>query len=279
MKMPIKHAHPRTWRDFHSVLLCLALLFLTGCGQADDPSTEQSDTHDHDDSSIMAGFIGQNHTHKNPGETCFICDPSKREPGRLWCKEHGRYEDRCWACHPELEEADRLFCRKHALYEDECHLCHPELKTDAPAATGGETKAENKTAPETTAACEPGDGCSTEGQDAAEGGRSPSPGGGLFCNAHGVYERECGICQPGLAASLKPDESLKVRFASELSAKKAGIGIGTPRAAEVTPSIAVYCKTGYNRNALARITPLVNGIVRRVHKDQGDTVKKRRATG
>ena len=29
------------------------------------------------------------HTHEG-GESCFICDPSQREAGRLWCEEHGR---------------------------------------------------------------------------------------------------------------------------------------------------------------------------------------------
>jgi cobalt-zinc-cadmium efflux system membrane fusion protein len=51
-----------------------------------------------------------------------------REPGRLWCKEHNRYEDRCWICHPELQDKNRLYCEEHGLYEDECFLCHPQLK-------------------------------------------------------------------------------------------------------------------------------------------------------
>ncbi|HKK17650.1 MAG TPA: efflux RND transporter periplasmic adaptor subunit [Opitutales bacterium] len=269
MNNHIQPTRPRFQRGWLGTLLCLALFSLIGCGQAGDASTEHADEHGHDDSSIMAGFIGMNHQHENPDETCFICDPTKRDQNRLWCKEHGRYEDRCWACHPELEEADRLYCRKHALYEDECHLCHPELKEDA-AATDSE--AETKTDSETAAACEPGDGCGTTAETAAGGDHSKQEGG-LFCNEHGVYERECGICQPDLAASLKPGESLKVRFASEFSAEKAGIGIGSPKASEVTPSVSVYCQTEYNRNALARITPLVDGIVQRVHKDLGDTVK------
>ncbi|NBB79794.1 MAG: efflux RND transporter periplasmic adaptor subunit [Verrucomicrobia bacterium] len=266
MKNPIPHSRPRFLRGFPGALLCLALFSLIGCGQAGDEQTENTDGQSQGDSAIMAGFIGLHHEHQNPDETCFICDPAKRDQNRLWCKEHGRYEDRCWACHPELEEADRLFCREHALYEDECHLCHPELKGDAAATTDAKDGAE------TAAACEPGDGCGTTAKASEQGGNE-SPEGGLFCNEHGVYERECGICQPDLAASLKPGESLKVRFISELSAEKAGIVIGSPRAAEVTPSVSVYCQTEYNLNALARITPLVDGIVQRVHKDLGDTVK------
>jgi hypothetical protein len=65
------------------------------------------------------------HTHSTAGETCFICDPSKRDPGRLWCKEHGRYEDRCWDCQPQLRDSKRVYCEEHGLYEDECFLCDP----------------------------------------------------------------------------------------------------------------------------------------------------------
>jgi len=79
------------------------------------------------------------HTHEG-GESCFICDPSQREAGRLWCEEHGRYEDRCWECQPQLRDADRSYCEEHGLYEDECFLCDPS-RAEATAATapGGST--------------------------------------------------------------------------------------------------------------------------------------------
>ena len=66
--------------------------------------------------------------HKAPKSECFICNPELREKGRLWCKEHERYEDRCWICHPEAQDKKRPYCNEHSLYEDECFLCHPELK-------------------------------------------------------------------------------------------------------------------------------------------------------
>jgi cobalt-zinc-cadmium efflux system membrane fusion protein len=60
-----------------------------------------------------------------------------RDPNRLWCGEHGLYEDECLICHPELAERkpaptnkelpDRLVCKEHELFEDECGICHPEL--------------------------------------------------------------------------------------------------------------------------------------------------------
>jgi hypothetical protein len=48
--------------------------------------------------------------HNVPKNLCFFCDPSLREPGRLWCNEHERYEDRCFICHTELKEENRLWC-------------------------------------------------------------------------------------------------------------------------------------------------------------------------
>ncbi len=115
-------------------------------------------------------------------ETCFICDPAKRDAGRLWCSEHARYEDRCWICQPQLEDADRAYCEEHFLYEDECHLCNPALLGDASA---------------------------TSSRDGAPA---------LFCHEHGVDEIECGICQPQLAGTLEAGESLLVRMPSARSA-------------------------------------------------------------
>ena len=53
--------------------------------------------------------------HDAPKDLCFICDPSLRDDGRLWCKEHDRYEDHCFDCHHELQDMTRAFCAKHAL--------------------------------------------------------------------------------------------------------------------------------------------------------------------
>jgi len=182
------------------------------------------------------------HMHANDGETCFICDPAKREKGRLWCKEHGRYEDQCWICHPELQDKDRPYCSEHFLYEDECFLCHPELReTPAVGASSGEP--------------------------------SPATGSSLFCNEHNVAERECGICQPGQASSLGPGESLLVRMPSSDSAVKAGVRVERPRRSERMPGVEALCEADYNRNAMTRITPLTSGIITRVAVDIGDHVE------
>ena len=65
-----------------------------------------------------------------------------RDPNRLWCGEHGVYEDECLICHPELAargksepleaattiaRGDVLYCEEHEVFEAECGICHPEL--------------------------------------------------------------------------------------------------------------------------------------------------------
>lgn len=165
----------------------------------------------------------------------------QRDPNRLWCAEHGVYEDECTICHPELadraneRDPNRLWCAEHGVYEDECTLCHPEL-ADRPERVG---------------------------RDDLE----------LWCNEHRIAERECGICQPQLAGRLAPGAGLKVRLPSQQSAQKAGIRTSRPRYSEMSAGIDVFCEVRYNQNRAAKITPLAAGVVHRVHADVGDTVE------
>jgi hypothetical protein len=90
------------------LLILTVLLALAACAPAVEqppspPATEQAQAE------------GTCAAHGDPEELCFICDPTLRDEGRLWCREHARYEDRCWICHPELEDKDRLWCKEHSL--------------------------------------------------------------------------------------------------------------------------------------------------------------------
>jgi len=196
------------------------------------------------------------HSHDDASETCFICDESKRDKERLWCRGHNRYEDRCWLCHPELEDPDRAYCQEHFLYEDECFLCHPEMK---------KTSCEDDHSGHDHSAHEIEDDHSGHGHSTSVGE--------LWCNEHGVPEIECGICQPQLAANLPTGEGLKIRMPSAESAHKAGITTGTPLAQEAQPIVEAFCETQYNLNALAKVTPLAHGILVSVRKDLGNLVK------
>lgn len=204
---------------------------MSGCGQ--EGKDEQGDT-----------YTPIPHKHEVAGETCFICDASKRDKGRLWCKEHARYEDRCWLCQPQLEDKKRMYCKEHSLYEDECHLCHPEVEGD--------------------------DGTTSLSPPA----KNSKSGHSLYCNEHDLPEAECGICQPDLAASLLPGDDMKVRLVSKASADKAGIRTELPRMKQSAPEIGAYCESQYNLNTMAKVPPLVGGIIRHVYKDVGDKVEK-----
>ena len=186
--------------------------------------------------------LGVGHRHEAVGESCFICDEEMRDPSRLWCREHSRYEDRCWDCQPQLEEKDRAYCEEHGLYEDECSLCRPG----------------------------PDEASSQEETSSAE--VQAPVGGGLFCGEHQVPEFECGICQPQLAAVLEPGGELKVRFESKLAADKAGVETVFPRQGTAQESVPAICEVAYDGNALARITPLASGIIHEVLVDVGANV-------
>ena len=213
--------------------LSLAVL-LTSCGE---PSTTSDPAPSEEGASEIV------HEEHAGGETCFICDETLRDAGRLWCREHDRYEDRCWICHPELEDKGRLYCREHGLYEDECSICRPQT-------------------PE-----------ATEDDDRSSDSGRHAPGDALFCNEHRVPELECGICQPQLATQLGPGDDLKVRFESHLSAAKAGIRTVAARSIEASANLGVVCEISYDENALARITPLAPGIVGKVLADAGAEVE------
>lgn len=222
--------------------LAAASLVLSGCGRSTSGDAAENEKRGESSEAALGSTA---HTHDNPGETCFVCDASKREKGRLWCRGHARYEDRCWLCHPELEDKHRMFCKEHAVYEDECFLCHPELKSD-----GESTQRE---------------------PSGTSGGEAQSQV--LFCNEHDVLEIECGICQPDLASSLNPGMNLKVRLPSIDSAGKAGIQTQRPGVLVSAPTIRAFCEAQYNLNAMAKVTPLAGGVIHEVRHDVGDQVK------
>ncbi len=165
-----------------------------------------------------------------------------KDANRLWCDEHGVYEDECLICNPESaakseelsQSLNRLWCDEHGVYEDECFICHPELKPN----------------------------------------NSEVPSEELYCKEHRVPEQECGICHPELTASLIPGKGLKVRLESLESAVKAGVVTTVPNEDEPPATHSVLCQVTYNMNYLARITPLTSGVILNVHVDMGSYVSK-----
>lgn len=241
--------------------LALVTLCITGCKrEAENDAAESASLKSESDSQkeegekagLAATAPGEMCPHKAPKSECFICDPSKREPGRMWCKEHNRYEERCFLCHPELKDEKRLYCEEHGLYEDECFLCHPELKK----VSGSD-----------------GSGQGTAGKSDVDR-NSIKAGGGLLCKEHKVPEHECGICHPDLLKALEAGRGMKIRFASNASASKAGVETGKASEESGASGPAFLSRVTYNQNKFAHITSLAPGVVQRVQVDFGSQVKK-----
>ena len=217
-----------------TIALAILLLAATGCGRGSAREVAHETTSMSDrDADAQAERCAR---HDFPLTECFICDPSLREPGRLWCTEHDRYEDRCFHCHPELEEPERLWCSEHNLYEDECTLCRPALRDPLSPSPAGKTE--------------------------------------LQCQEHGVLEKECGICHPELASSLEPGSGLKIRFESARSAARAGVETARPIVQSGLPDAAFLARVTWDQNHFARVTPLAGGVLRHVASDVGQTVSR-----
>ncbi|MCC6153781.1 MAG: efflux RND transporter periplasmic adaptor subunit [Candidatus Hydrogenedentes bacterium] len=201
-----------------------------------------------------------------------------RDPNRLWCNEHGVYEDECVICHPEIakkktdaaqeRDPNRLWCKEHNVYEDECYICHPELKDntatdkDHEHAPGGDHGDHGDAAAQKPAA--------DSHSDHVHGGAAA---GGLICKEHNLPEAECGNCRPDALAKVPVGEGLKVRFASNESIAKAGVEVGTPTNSRATAQREFLGQITFNRNQLAGITPLTDGVVIDVTKDVGQRVE------
>ena len=217
-----------------NVALGVLLLAASGCGRGSEfeVAHEAASTTDGDAGTQADRCV--RHGHVLTG--CFICDATLRHPGRLWCSEHDRYEDRSFICHPELEDPERLWCSEHNLYEDECTLCRP-VPNDSPSLTAVGI-------------------------------------GELQCREHRVLEQECGICHPELAASLDPGSGLKIRFESARSAARAGVETARPIVESGHPDAAFLARVTWDQNHFARVTPLAGGVLQHVASDVGQTVAR-----
>lgn len=156
----------------------------------------------------------------------------QREPGRLWCREHNRYED-------------------------ECYICHPDLMAAAASSTEGHGEES---------------GGDNHDSDHAAGGDHGMRAGVLWCNEHDVAENECGICQPQLLANLDLGSGLKVRLADPSSVDQAGVTFGRPKEGGSSAMQTMLGEVSYNRNHLAIVTPLGSGVIMDVLVEAGDEV-------
>jgi len=101
--------------------------------------------------------------------------------------------------------------------------------------------------------------------------------GKRMCGEHNVPEAECGICNPDVAAKLKPGEALKVRLPSADSAALAGAQTATPAVGGIAEAIECYAEIAFNQTKLAQIVAPVGGIVQSVAVDLGSRVEEKQA--
>ena len=98
--------------------------------------------------------------------------------------------------------------------------------------------------------------------------------GVTMCTEHGVPEADCGVCKPGLATTLKPGESAKIRLPAVESAEMAGVKTAPPSVGPISDAVECYAELAYNQNKLAEITAQVGGIIQEVDVDLGSIVKE-----
>lgn len=99
-------------------------------------------------------------------------------------------------------------------------------------------------------------------------------GDGGICPEHRVPEEEDALCHGDHLGELVPGEGMKVRLASTDVAAKAGIGLAKPQEVSLAAGNSIPGRVQFNRNRLARITPISTGIVQRVNVQPGELVTK-----
>jgi len=105
-------------------------------------------------------------------------------------------------------------------------------------------------------------------------GHGDHGGEGGICPEHRVPEEEDALCHGDHLAELQPGDGMKVRLASPDVAAKAGIGLAKPQMVSLADALDIPARVQFNRNYLARISPLSAGIIQRVRVQPGEKVSK-----
>ncbi len=95
-----------------------------------------------------------------------------------------------------------------------------------------------------------------------------------ICPEHRVPEIDDALCQGDRISDLRPGEGMKVRLASSDAAAKAGVSSVKPQKIALAEGIDLPGRVEFNRNKLARITPLSAGVMLQVRVQPGSSVRK-----
>jgi cobalt-zinc-cadmium efflux system membrane fusion protein len=93
-----------------------------------------------------------------------------------------------------------------------------------------------------------------------------------ICSEHRIAEAEDALCHADHIGDLMPGQGMKVRLATLEAATKAGIITSLPQEISIAEGVGFPGQAGFNRNRLARITPLASGIIRQVLVKPGANV-------
>lgn len=159
---------------------------------------------------------------------------AERDPNRLWCNEHGVYEDECYICHPELKPKEggerkqahgdhahdesehdhsadagaALYCKEHRLPEAECGNCRPDALARTPI--GGGLKVRFASDAATAKA-----GVATDSPSAANGGAAREFLGSVSFNRN--HLAEISPVTPGVVIDVLKDVGDTVKAGEVLS--------------------------------------------------------------
>lgn len=196
------------------------------------------------------------HAGHNHGEAKGI-DPHEKELESLFAKDqhvgcdHAEESAAHKDNHGDENDTNHQEAELNALFEEDEHAGHDHGAED-------DTDHQEETPPE---------------EDAHAGHGHAASGSGL-CPEHNVAEAKCALCQGGHIGDLKPGQGMKVRLATPDVAAKAGIRLARPQQVSSADGIDIPGQVAFDRKQLAYITPLTAGVIRQVHVQPGDKVKR-----
>lgn len=162
-----------------------------------------------------------------------------------WCAGHGVPESVCTRCNarliPRFKEAGD-WCAGHGLPESQCTLCHPEVREKWAALR---PRSDSRVSASVSA--------STSADDVK-----------LERVPRLLTATSDPVCQV---------DSLRVRFLDASVVRKSGIEVEPVRPRRISAAIDVPAEVEFDATRVARITPRVTGIVRRVAAEIGDIVQ------
>jgi len=200
--------------------------------------------------------------HNVPDSRCIKCHPELvGEKAKDWCKEHGVPESRCTICHPEIltKGVAADWCKEHGVPETNCTICHPEIAVKGkPPSSETDIKVvrADSESPQLK-------------RPTVNEGDAPTMNDGTITNS-----KPATTSKPAKDPATCQTHMLRVQFASPGSVQKAGVRLGSVIERPMAQTIVANAETQYDRTRFAQIATRVPGMVWRVDKEIGQTVRK-----